>query len=112
MKRLFCLIFLFIVACGQSPEQLFETAEFEMLQTNYPHATELYQEILEKHPNSEFAERARQRVRELEAKEGGNETMQLCKPDPISPAPGTGNSAADHWSPEDCLPAGPSLTGH
>ena len=70
MKRLFCLIFLFIVSCGQSPEQLFETAEFEMLQTNYPHATELYQEILEKHPNSEFAESARKRIRELQARQG------------------------------------------
>ncbi len=70
MKRLFCLIFLFIVSCGQSPEQLFETAEFEMLQTNYSHATELYQEILEKHPNSEFAESARKRIRELQARQG------------------------------------------
>ncbi len=67
MKRLFCLIFLFIVSCGQSPQQLFETAEFEMLQTNYPHATELYQEILEKHPDSKFTERARKRLVELKA---------------------------------------------
>ena len=66
MKRLCFLIFLLIAACGQSPEQLFETAEFEVLQTNYPHATELYQEILAKHPDSEFAERARQRLRELQ----------------------------------------------
>ncbi|MEN8135368.1 MAG: hypothetical protein ABFS18_07495 [Thermodesulfobacteriota bacterium] len=72
MKRLFCLIFLFIVACGQSPEQLFETAEFEMLQTNYPHATELYQEIIEKHPDSDFAERARKRVGELQARQEKN----------------------------------------
>ena len=64
-------MFLFMVACGQSPEQLFETAEFEMLQTNYPHATELYQEIIEKHPDSAFAERARQRVSELQTRQGG-----------------------------------------
>ena len=72
MKRLFCLIFLFIDSCGQSPEQLFETAEFEILQTNYPHATELYQEILEKHPKSKFAESARKKLRELQARQGGN----------------------------------------
>lgn len=71
MKKLFGLMFLFMVACGQSPEQLFETAEFEMLQTNYPHATELYQEIIEKHPDSAFAERARQRVSELQTGQGG-----------------------------------------
>jgi outer membrane protein assembly factor BamD (BamD/ComL family) len=72
MKSLFCLMFLLIVSCGQSPEQLFETAEFEMLQTNYPHANELYQEILEKHPNSKFAESARKRLRELQARQGEN----------------------------------------
>ncbi|MCK4837499.1 MAG: hypothetical protein KAS94_01795 [Desulfobulbaceae bacterium] len=72
MKRLFCLIFLFIVSCGQSPEQLFETAEFERLQTNYPHATELYQEIIEKHPNSKFAESARKRLSEFQARQRGN----------------------------------------
>ena len=72
MKRLFCLIFLLIVSCGQSPEQLFETAEFEMLQTNYPHATELYHEIMEKHPDSKFAERARKRLAELKDWQGEN----------------------------------------
>ncbi|MBU0674500.1 MAG: hypothetical protein KJ950_07660 [Proteobacteria bacterium] len=72
MKWLFCLIFVFLVACGQSPEQLFETAEFEMLQTNYPHATALYQEIIEKHPNTRFAETARARLVELQARQGKN----------------------------------------
>ncbi len=60
---------LLIVSCAQSPEQLFETAEFEMLQTNYPHANELYQEIIAKHPNSAFAQRARKRVLELQARQ-------------------------------------------
>lgn len=72
MKRLCCIIFLLIAACGQSPEQLFQTAEFEVLQTNYPHATELYQEIIEKHPDSEFAERARKKLRELQGGQGVN----------------------------------------
>ena len=65
-------MFLFIAACGQSPAQLFETAEFEVLQTNYPHATELYQEIIEKHPDSKFAERARKKLKELQARQGEN----------------------------------------
>jgi len=72
MKRLFCLIFLFITSCGQSPEQLFETAEFEMLQTNYPHAAKLYREIVANHPDSKFAENARKRLKEIEARQGGN----------------------------------------
>ena len=72
MKRLCFLILLLLASCGQSPEQLFETAEFEMMQTNYPYANALYQEILEKHPNSKFAERARKRLRELQARQGEN----------------------------------------
>ncbi len=69
MKRLCCLLFLLLAACGSSPEELFQTAELELLQTNYPHATELYQEIIAKHPNSEFATTARIRLKEIKAKE-------------------------------------------
>jgi len=72
MKRLFCLVFLLIVSCGQSPEQLFETAELEVLQTNYPHATKLYREILEKHPDSKFAGMARKRLKEIQARQRKN----------------------------------------
>ena len=67
MKKIFCLIFLLMISCGPSPEQLFETAEFEVLQTNYPHATKLFREIIERHPNSKFAEKARIKLKELEA---------------------------------------------
>ena len=69
MKRLFCLLFLLLAACGSSPEELFQTAELELLQTNYPHATQLYEEIIAKHPNSEFAATARIRLEEIKAKE-------------------------------------------
>ncbi len=70
MKKLFCLLLFLVISCGPSPEQLFETAEFEVLQTNYPHATKLYQEIIAKHPDSPFAEQARARLKELQAKKG------------------------------------------
>lgn len=69
MKRLCCFLFLLLVACGSSPEELFQTAELELLQTNYPHARQLYQEIIAKHPNSEFAATARTRLEEISAKE-------------------------------------------
>jgi len=65
MKRLFCILFLLLASCGSSPEELFQTAELELLQTNYPHATELYQEIIAKHPKSEFAANARIRLEEI-----------------------------------------------
>jgi len=58
---------------------LFETAELEMLQTNYPHATKLYLEIVEKHPDSKFAESARKRLEELQARQGRDEQQEKMR---------------------------------
>lgn len=69
MKKIILLFFLFLTACGTGPEELFETAEFELLQTNYPHATKLYQEIIDKHPDSDFAATARLRLVEIKKKQ-------------------------------------------
>lgn len=69
MKKIIVLFFLLLAACGPSPKELHETAELELLQANYPHALTLYQEIIEKHPDSEFAENARRRLAEIEAKQ-------------------------------------------
>lgn len=68
MKKLLSLIFLCLLSCGPGPNELYETAEFEMLQTNYPHARQLYQELIDKHPKSEFAAKARQRLQEIAAR--------------------------------------------
>ena len=51
-----------LAACGEDPRQLFETAQFEEKQQNRAHAEELYQQIIQEHPESEFAEKARQRL--------------------------------------------------
>ncbi|MFH1215464.1 MAG: hypothetical protein V1706_03080 [Pseudomonadota bacterium] len=67
-KKIICILFLFLTACGASPEELFETAELELLQTNYPHAALLYQEIIDKHSDSEFVETARRRLAEIAAR--------------------------------------------
>ena len=72
MKKILCLFFLLIVSCGPGPDELFETAELEVLQTNYPHATRLYLEILEKYPDSDVAATARKRLEEIEKKTGNN----------------------------------------
>jgi hypothetical protein len=40
----------------QSAREMFETAQFEELQRNVEHAEELYMKILEKYPESEYAE--------------------------------------------------------
>ena len=51
-----------LIACGEDPQQLFETARFEEQQNNRVHAQELYEQIIQHHPESEFAEKARQRL--------------------------------------------------
>jgi hypothetical protein len=51
-----------LIACGEDPRQLYETALFEEQQQNQAHAQELYERIIQQHPDSEFAEKARQRL--------------------------------------------------
>ena len=61
------LLFSLIVGCGgESPESLFETAQFEERQTNVAHARELYQRIILEHPDSEWAKKAKARLEQLE----------------------------------------------
>ena len=47
-------------------EEKYETAQFEELQKNYIHARKLYQEIIEKYPESEYAKKATERLKALE----------------------------------------------
>jgi outer membrane protein assembly factor BamD (BamD/ComL family) len=71
LKRLFLLIItsgilIFSACTGNQAQELYKTAEFEELQKNQEHAIQLYEEIIEKHPDSEFAQKARIRLSELE----------------------------------------------
>lgn len=74
MKKL-ALIFVMAIAIafsacsGKKAEEMYETAQFEELQTNYKHAKELYREIIEKYPESEYAEKASTRLNALKEKE-------------------------------------------
>lgn len=43
---------------GNGAQELYETAQLEERQNNPAHAKELYQEILIKHPQSEYARKA------------------------------------------------------
>ena len=61
------LLFSLLIGCGgESPESLFETAQFEEKQTNVAHARELYQRIILEHPSSEWANKAKVRLEQLE----------------------------------------------
>lgn len=62
---LICLIL--VAGCsGDSAEELFKTAQFEELQNNREHAEQLYNKIIQKHPDSEYAARAKERLSEIE----------------------------------------------
>ncbi len=64
------LIFAFTLsACSNKAAEMFETAKFEELQNNKEHATELYEEIIKKYPDSEQAKKARERLAELNQKQ-------------------------------------------
>ena len=71
MKK-WIVIFIMAFAIGFSgcsekkAEEKYETAEFEELQKNYVHARELYREIIEKYPESEYAKKATERLKALE----------------------------------------------
>lgn len=63
------LMFLVLAAggCGgDGAQELFETAQFEERQNNPAHARELYQEVMTKYPQSEYAKKAEERLRVLE----------------------------------------------
>jgi len=54
---------------GKKAEEMYETAQFEELQTNYDHARQLYQEIIKKYPESEYAAQAADRLNALQEKQ-------------------------------------------
>lgn len=64
-------LMLLALGCG-SPEakskELYDTAQFEEQQRNFKHARQLYERILQDHPNTETAKLAATRLKELEGK--------------------------------------------
>lgn len=67
MKRIIIILVVIaavtIAGCsGDTVKEVFETAQLEELQKNYDHAKELYCRIIEKHPESPYATKARERL--------------------------------------------------
>lgn len=50
---------------GNGAKELFDTAKLEELQDNHEHARQLYQEIIDNYPESQYANRANERLSEL-----------------------------------------------
>ncbi|MFZ5998828.1 MAG: outer membrane protein assembly factor BamD [Nitrospirota bacterium] len=59
------ITFVFSGCAGDKAAELFETAKFEEVQNNKEHAKQLYEEIIKKYPDSEYAKQAEKRLAEL-----------------------------------------------
>ncbi len=73
MKKIIIIVVLILAvtvcSCTENKaKELFETAQFEELQNNQEHAVKLYEEILQKYPESEHAKKAIERLSQLKKK--------------------------------------------
>lgn len=68
-KRVLFLSIIFIclisLGCADKAKENFEIAQFEELQTNFPHARKLYKNIIENYPKSEYANKAKDRLEKI-----------------------------------------------
>lgn len=65
----FLLLSFILPGCtGDKAAELYKTAGFEELQNNKEHALKLYQEIIKKYPDSEYAGKAEERISEINKK--------------------------------------------
>lgn len=67
---LFAAIFfasILLAACGNKAADLYDTAQFEEVQSNRDHAIKLYEEIERKYPGTEQAKKAQERLKMLKA---------------------------------------------
>ena len=62
---LFLSVALVLSGCSDKAKELFETAKLEELQNAPDHARKLYQEIVDKYPESEYAKKAKERLSAL-----------------------------------------------
>ncbi len=61
------LLLLGATACSDKAKELYETAQFEELQTNHEHARQLYERILRDHGDSAYAGKAKERLDAISA---------------------------------------------
>jgi TolA-binding protein len=70
MKQGIVIVFLLFASVlsgcsGNKAAELYETAGFEEIQNNREHALKLYQEIIEKYPDSKYARKSEERISEI-----------------------------------------------
>jgi TolA-binding protein len=59
------LLTLTLACTGDKAKELLETAEFEERQMNFPHAKQLYEDVIRLYPTSKEADTARARLAQL-----------------------------------------------
>jgi outer membrane protein assembly factor BamD (BamD/ComL family) len=65
-KALITLVLaLLLAACSDSARDLYDSAQFEEKQRNYEHAAELYEEIIQKYPASDYAPLSKERLNKI-----------------------------------------------
>ena len=73
MKRILVLmiilVFLFSGCSDRKARELFEIAQFEELQKNQKHARQLYEEIVNKYPKTDYAKKAEERLSQIPSHE-------------------------------------------
>jgi hypothetical protein len=72
LRRLALVALLGVAGCfGEDPAQMLETAKFEEVQRNEPHAREIYERLLANFPDSAEAGEARARLATMDAAAAG-----------------------------------------
>ena len=70
IKKIIAALFLglFLMSCQGNAKELYDSAAFEEQQNNPIHAKELYEEIVKKYPDNEYAAKAKQRLEALKGR--------------------------------------------
>ena len=74
MKRVILVLMIILVllfsGCSEKKaKELFEIAQFEELQKNQKHARQLYEEIIDKYPETDYAKKAEERLSQIPSPE-------------------------------------------
>jgi outer membrane protein assembly factor BamD (BamD/ComL family) len=63
MRRVLAAALLLVtLACAEGARQMYDSAQFEEKQRNYEHAAQIYEQMIEKYPASEFTPKAKERL--------------------------------------------------
>ena len=58
-----------LAACsGQKASELYDTAKFEELQNNREHAIQIYEQLIDRYPSSDYVLKAKERIDVLKKK--------------------------------------------